>query len=191
MAGDRGDRLTLQVDLSGGPILKSTICALALATGLAFSVSGHAAVTYSFLAPFASGFDLTVANDIDSDTEIGASMMTSCWSISGSCESATFYMNAAAAGLGPHPDWEAIGLRTTNGTTFYYYFEAPAFATEGVNPSVYGAGYASLKVTSIPEPSSLLLMSAGLGLGLFQVLARRRHVRVERGAETRVPAGRA
>jgi hypothetical protein len=155
--------------------LKSTISALALAAGLAFSVSGHAAVTYSFFAPFASGFDLTVANDITSDTEIGASMMTSCWSISGTCESATFYMNAAAAGLGPEPDWEAIGLRTTGGSTSYYYFEGPAFDTEGMNPSVDGADYASLTVTSVPEPTSLLLMSAGLGLGLFQVLARRRN----------------
>ena len=85
-------------------------------------------------------------------------------------------MSAAAAGLGPEPDWEAIGLRMTNGSTDYYYFDGPAFETEGVNPSVYGADYASLTVTSVPEPTALLLMSGGLGVGLFQVLARRRRI---------------
>ena len=144
--------------------MKSTISALAIAAGLAFSVPGHAAVTYSFIAPFVSGFDLTVANAITSDVTIAASDMTDCWILFGSCESATFYMNAQAAGLGPRPDWEAIGVTATNHETVYYYFAGPAFQTEGVHPSTDGPEFASLGVSAVPEPASVALLCAGLGL---------------------------
>jgi hypothetical protein len=152
--------------------MKSTISTLALAAGLAFSASGNAAVTYSFFAPFQSGFDLTVANDITSDSTFAASSLTDCWTTLGTCESATLYMSAAAAGLGPFPDWEAIALTARNQTD-YYYFQAPAFETSGLHPSVYGLNYASLKVSSVPEPSSLALLAAGFSLAWAAARRRR------------------
>ena len=152
--------------------MKSTITALAFAAGFAFSASSQAAVTYSFFAPFVAGFDLTVPATVTTDSEFAASSLSDCWVISATCEDVKFYMNAEAAGLGPDPDWEAVAVSAVGGSTDYYYFEAPAFETSGLHPSVYGADYASLTVSSVPEPASLLMICAALPL--VWALTRRR-----------------
>jgi len=146
------------------------------------------AATYSFtgffgetLPPgqtdYTATFDFTLPGVISLDTEIAASSMSDCSTHASACVGATFYMDAAAAGLDPeHPDWQAIALSTSSVTT-YYYFEAPAFAVPGVHASVGVGNPGTLTVSpsAVPEPGSpgLMLSALGLLLGVSTSLRRR------------------
>ena len=166
--------------------MKSIKTMAALAAGLAFAVSSHAA-TYSFSGffgeaspsgDFTATFSFTVPAVIGADTTIAAADMTQCQTPAGQCVSAAFYMDAAAAGLAPeHPEWEAIGFSNDSGTS-YYYFDASTFATDGVHADVFGIGPATLDVNTaaaVPEPAPVSMALAGLGL--LGLALRRRGVR--------------
>lgn len=158
----------------------------ALAASLAFAASAHAATTYSFSGffgqpspsgDFTATFSITVPSLITADTVIDASGMTQCQTPVGACTSVGFYVDAAAAGFAPeHPEWEAIAFSNDQGTS-YYYFDGTTFTTDGVHSDVFGIGPATLDVrtAAVPEPASMSLLLAGLGL--MGVAARRRAAR--------------
>jgi len=164
--------------------LKSILATMV--AGLAISTATHAA-TYSFtgffgepLPPgqtdYTATFSFSTAGYITSDTVILASAMKTCTTHASACASATFYSDAAAAGLAPaHPEWEAIGF-TSQYSTSYYYFDAPTFTVDGTHTSVFGVGPGTLTISpsAIPEPSQTILLGAGLPL-LFAAFTRRRY----------------
>jgi hypothetical protein len=167
------------------PKMKSTLLVAMIAAGLAISLPGHAA-TYSFsgffgetLPPgqtdYTATFSFTTTGFITSDTTILASEMTECSTHASACASATFYTNAAAAGLSPdHPDREAIAFSGQYSTS-YYYFEAPAFTVDGVHTAVQGVGPGTLTVnaSAVPEPSPIALLGVGLPVLMVASIRRR------------------
>jgi hypothetical protein len=111
-------------------------------------------------------FRFSIASPISADTTIAASAMTSCMTHASACESATFYIDAAAAGLAPdHHDWQGVELASAYSAS-YYYFEAPTFTADGMHADVFGVGPATLTVDAPPvaEPATIALLGAGLPL---------------------------
>lgn len=156
--------------------MKSIKTMAALAAGLAFAVSSHAA-TYSFSGFFGepsppgddytATFSFSLPAPITADATVAAASMSQCRTPLGACIAASFYVDAAAAGLAPgHPDWEAVSLSNTDGYTVYWYFDATTFTTDGAHDAVFGDGPATLTAltSALPEPAPASLALAGLAL---------------------------
>lgn len=159
---------------------------LAVATAaIAISQCGHAA-TYSFTGFFGESlppgqsdytatFELTLPGPVTAQTTIPAADLTSCMTHAEACTAVTFYPDAAAAGLAPATDWQAIGLSTASVTTFYY-FDPSSFTTDGVYGEVAGFNPATLTVSdvsAVPEPTAAAMFGIAT-LGLAAIGRRRR-----------------
>jgi hypothetical protein len=145
--------------------------AIAVFFACAATAGPCAAVTYTFsgffgetLPPgqtdYTATFTLEVADFITADVTFPASALISCSGPVTPCASATFVIDAFAAGFYSDPGYEAIILASTGGWSIYYYFAEPAFATPGSYTSLVNPG--TLLVTAVPEPSTVVLMLAGI-----------------------------
>ena len=159
---------------------------LAVATAaIAISQCGHAA-TYSFTGLFGEAlppgqsdytatFELTLAAPVTVDETVPAADLTSCMTHAEACTAVTFYVDAAAAGLAPGTDWQAISLSTASLTAFYY-FSPSAFTTDGVYGELAGFNPATLSVSgasAVAEPTAGAMFGIAT-LGLIAIGRRRR-----------------
>lgn len=143
-----------------------------------------AAATYSFSGFFGevlppgrtdhtATFSVTFEDFVRVDASLPASALSNCSAPATPCARVDFFLDARASGLTLDAGVEAIALTSTGGTTGYFYFESPAFATPGTYESMYGFNPGTL-IVAVPEPDIAVLTLAGLPLLLLAARLRRR-----------------
>jgi hypothetical protein len=163
----------------------------AMFTALA-AAPAHAAVTYSFTALSSFEFDgetatgsysFTVADFIDAPTTIALAHLSTCSVTTsegpGHCLDQSFKYHVNGPGDANEVATLDFFAPATAGTSIFYYFAPGSFEHVGTYDSIVlgaqQAGTLTVSLSAVPEPSSLGLMAAGLGLlGVALRRARRR-----------------